>query len=261
MATRLTQFRMKELSGVDEGANELPGWIVQKAKDWEGEVAEFEQEIVGLRDQLSSDAADLYFSTAPEEITKARDEVLSHLEDGMEEVPDDAEDAEDRKGLVQKLREKLSGKDGSVEKSETEGQDAPAAAEGEPSSPGEDESGDSEKSPPGDVVPSGTEGAAAAPEGKGTAEEAPAGDVVPSPPSAEDVAKAVVPALTEQLDPIREAISGLADRTEALEKSAAVRKGLNGQEVSVTDDEDGEEISGVAKAIRRTLHGEKVELV
>lgn len=88
MATRLTKLRVKEISGVDAPANNLPGWLVMKSKDDLAQVEAFEKAIGMLHDELASDHADVYFSDAPPEVLKARADLIGYI---SQDVEDDGE--------------------------------------------------------------------------------------------------------------------------------------------------------------------------
>jgi len=105
-------MKWAEISGVDAGANEAPGWLLQKSAEFGDEVEEFEKSIVSLYESLGSEAAKLYFEDAPEEVKKAVSAVHDHLDEGLE---DDGEDDDGEEGtvekssLIDKLRKALGG--------------------------------------------------------------------------------------------------------------------------------------------------------
>jgi hypothetical protein len=102
MATRLSKLRLNEISGVDEPANDAPNWIVAKSAEFKAEIDDIERAVVGAYELLSSPEVSLYLGDAPGDVTKARDELIDHLEKDLEEVE---EPTETRKGVTQKLRE------------------------------------------------------------------------------------------------------------------------------------------------------------
>jgi len=85
MSTRLTNLKVNEISGVDDPANELPDWLVAKSKEWKNDMARFQDEIGGLYDGITSDEADLYFQSAPDEVVKARQTLALHMARDVEE--------------------------------------------------------------------------------------------------------------------------------------------------------------------------------
>lgn len=77
VSTRLAQLKIEEVSGVDEPANEVPGWLLAKSKDLEGVIKEVEDAHNGLLTALTS--ADQYLEDAPEDVKTAADLLKSHV--------------------------------------------------------------------------------------------------------------------------------------------------------------------------------------
>lgn len=237
---KLTKLRMKEISGVDDPANELPGWIVAKAKEWEGEVEDLEKSVGSLYDGLTGEAADLYFTDAPEDVAKARETLIGHMADDVEEVEKDSgepdpEPEETPARKQRRFRDAFRSKPAGDETPEPEETPAKKAAELAP------------------------------PPGEEPAEETPAETAEPEAPAVDEeaIAKSVVSDLAgvirETVDPLRDAVAALADRTENLEKHAARPAGLRGQETPAEPVQKDARTS-LRHSIRRATAGEKVEL-
>lgn len=368
MATRLKKLRVKEISGVDDPANEAPGWLMMKSRNALAELDRFEKEIGGIHDGLVGASADAYFADAPDEVIKARADLVSYLAEDVEEDPDptptqkslgerfsdlfkagaydepgpdsdqvptgtldegaEAESsaprvesmpgdpeggepvgagqdyqgaldlADGEQGVTRDKYDREVGPDGEVR-----GEDAPDAGaeaeaeadekDGAPDESDEDESEQSESEPkPKDETSddnesdegetaeveftgakaeaaaaklpdsveleagggSGAGGAYTAADIKGLAADADKSDE-----NVEKMAKSVASVLEAQLEPIKEAVVALADRTENLEKSAAGRQGITLDDVDPSiPDAAGE--TGIAKALGVALREGKVTL-
>lgn len=88
MATRLTKLDINEISGVENPANELPGWLVTKAKKGDGEldvdtlikeVDRAESDFAILYSALKS--CETYLADAPPEVQAAKDTLVSYIEE------------------------------------------------------------------------------------------------------------------------------------------------------------------------------------
>jgi hypothetical protein len=256
MATRLTKLRMAELSGVDDPANEMPGWIVTKSKEWKAEVETFEKEVAGAYDGLRTDSMELYLNDAPEDVKKAHEVLVEHLSKGLESSEDEAAEEEPaKKSVKERLRNMFSSDDEGVEKAEE------PAGNGEAPEPHDDEEVEAEEEPEvGDEEPSEPEDEPAEePEGVEKADEADEEGPDPDASAEEeaDVRKDIAETLAEQLEPLREAVVALADRTELLEKHAAGRVGLDGEDFSGAE---GDEPAPLSKSIHAALKNGKVTL-
>lgn len=360
MATRLKKLRVKEISGVDDPANEAPGWLMMKSRNALAELDRFEKEIGGLHDGLVAPSADVYFADAPDEVIKARADLVSYLAEDVEEDPDptptqkslgqrfselfkagaydepgpdsdqtptgllnegaEAESSAPRvdsipgdpeggeaPGAGQDKQEHLdlsqgtegasedkygrevddktgevvepSGEPGNEPDTEpadggTKDPDELREAEEESSSESEEEPSDESvgeevefasdkaeaaaaKLPDGvELTPgggSGADGAYTVKDIKEHAEDESDDDAV------EKMAKSVAGVLEEQLEPIKEAVIALADRTENLEKSAASRQGITLDDVDPAMPDEAGEV-GIAKALNVALRKGKVTL-
>lgn len=315
--TRLTKLRVQEISGVDDPANELPGWLVVKSKEIDHDLRGFEKAIGDLFESLDSPEAELYFKDAPESVLKARDEMLKHLADDVEEVdepeggvfdiekagayddPDgETEPGKSGDGEIPDKHE-VPGNTGSEEPGE--GQDVapdlnpgstdttdkygrvvdpesgdvvadPNAPDGDPDKPSADEPADEleekeeekeepepeEESKDESEDESEDEKPAEKPKPKSrkkkTADKDESDDE--SVDKSEDIAKSIAGVLEEQLSPLREAIIGLAERTEGLEKHAAGRQGIDLD----PDVPNAVGETGLTKAVRSALQNGRVEL-
>lgn len=223
--TRLTKLRWDEISGVDDPANETPGWAVMKAKDIAEDVADVEKAVTGAYDNLYADGFDAYIYGAPEDVRKARELLLEHMERDIEIVEEDAVPETEpvaKRGPLARLRDRLNGDETAPAPAET-----PAQKATEPPAP----AGDAEREDELDV-------------------EALTKSVAAT--VSEDLAKQIGDVLADrfetELAPIREAVAATADRLESVEKSTATRMGAPGQELPTGGDEDPRQ--GLAKAIR-----------
>jgi hypothetical protein len=100
MATRLTKLRLNEISGVDDPANEQPGWIVAKSREFKTEIEDLERSVVALHELLASRDLDVYLDDAPAEVTKAREELIGHIAKDLE----DDEEQEVSGKVIDKIR-------------------------------------------------------------------------------------------------------------------------------------------------------------
>lgn len=255
MATRISKLKWDEISGVDHPANETPGWILQKAA---GEVADFETAIVELHKALGSDAAELFFKDADDKVRKAVSRVFKHLDESLEEVDDEDGDDEEKveKRGLSKLAEIL-GATLTKSEDETSDDDDDSDESDDDDDDSDDESGDDAD----DEDESGDETSDEDDEDKGGDEDGEDDEPVSKSSKLQksDV-DAIVSAFKEELDPIREAVGALADRTDGLEKHAAGRTSLLGQDGSEDSDEDDEK-AGLHKAFTGAIRsGEKITL-
>lgn len=136
MATRLEGLEIDELSGVEDPANELPGWIVQKGivKDGEVDVDALQKEV----NRAESDFAILYsalqssqqyITDAPPEVAAAFDTLTQYIEGLFQDSGNSPPDAQlaapaptpvqaSKGGILARLLRKDGAADETVEKSE-----------------------------------------------------------------------------------------------------------------------------------------------
>jgi hypothetical protein len=100
MATRLDKLSIEEISGVDAPANDLRGWIVQKAKDDPDFIDRFETGHATLYAALAGVSGDLEY--APGEVRKAAETMGAYVEALM--TPEE----EQKESLVSKMRALLT---------------------------------------------------------------------------------------------------------------------------------------------------------
>lgn len=245
MATRLTKLRVKELSGVDDPAHKLPGWIVAKSAGWKVEVEALEKAIVSTYDGLRGEEADVYFIDAPDEVVKARELIVEHIAKDVEE--DEAEEEEDveedaKKSVIKRVREILTGSE-EVQKADEEDEteeDESAAEEDEV-----DETVAEEDEVDEPVAEDETE------EDEPEVAEKAVDEIV------EKLTSHLTETLEENISPVRDAIGAVVDRVDALEKHAAGRSSISGQDF---EDAEEAEVSGLTKAIAAAAAGKKVRL-
>ncbi len=83
MATKLSNLRIDELSGVRSPANEMPGWLVMKAKeDPEGAMADLdamESAVTKIKDAL--EALEPYLEDADDEVRKAHETLQKYAQE------------------------------------------------------------------------------------------------------------------------------------------------------------------------------------
>lgn len=257
MATRLTKLRLTEISGVDDPAHEIPGWIVAKSADWRADVEQFEKDIVGLYEGLTGGSADLYLNDAPDEVNKARDVLAVHLAKGLEDVEDEEEEDEEpaRKRVVAKMREifgveKDASEDTEDDEEEADGEEVAKESGSESEEELEE---DEEVDDEGETVAKESE---TEDEDEDEEEEARNEDDL-SGISKSELQADLNQAVEQAMSPIREAVLSIADRVEGLEKHAASRRSLEGQEVKFEDDTEPDELT---KAIGSALRGNKVTI-
>lgn len=276
MPTRMSELKIKELSGVDGPANELPGWIVAKSAEWKDEVREFEKQICGTYDGLTSEAADLYFGKAPEDVEKARHTLAEYMAKDMEVNVPETEDGETdgetevkpeptRKSIAKRIQEVFTGPE--IEKSDSDPDPDP---DPEPSVEKSEADDETEAKVKKDAETEDAEkDADAEAENEDKAPETPA----PVIPTVDEIAEAVTKSLGEviadqvsdqlvdqiadQVEPMREAMSNALDRIESVESYLSGSNALDGQEIP-TDGED--EPSGISKAIGVAMRNGRVEL-
>lgn len=272
MATRIKKLKWQEISEVDAAANEAKGWIIQKAAK---EAGDFETAIVELQKALASDSAELFFENADEKVRKAVDRVLKHLDENLEETDDDDETDDsdedepvekEKRGLA-KLKEIFS-----LAKAEEDETTEDNEAEETDESVEEDESTEEDKTDETSDDDGVEKDKKKAPKEEDDEEDEEDGGDDEDEEDASGKKKVkknkleksavseIVNAVKEELDPIREAVGALADRTENLEKHAAGRTSLMGQDGSEDEDEDDER-AGLHKAITGAIRtGEKITL-
>lgn len=90
MATKLEKLSIEELSGVENPANETPGWLVMKSETQEAllkEVDRMESDFAILYAALKS--TEDYLGDAPEDVVKAESLLVSYVESLFEGSADD----------------------------------------------------------------------------------------------------------------------------------------------------------------------------
>lgn len=259
MATRLKKLRVREISGVDDPANEHPDWIVAKATGFKQEVEEFEKEIGDGFDILDGEAMELYLSDAPDDVRKAAEKLLEHLSKDVEdddEVEDgsEADEVEEptRKSLGQRLREMAGVKKSADDEEDADEDEDESDEEG---SEDEDESGDEDFEDEGDD------------EGDDDVEKA-FGGIDPDQLAA--AIESVVDARFDQHmakaagsyedEVAREAVVSVADRLEAVEKHLSARTSLDGEELLGSDEPESTPRSELHKAVVGAVKHGKVTL-
>jgi hypothetical protein len=253
MANRITKQKWDEISGVDAPANGSPGWLLQKAAD---EVEDFEAAIVDLHKALGSDSAKLFFKDSDEAVQKAVTKLLKHLDENIEEVEDD-EDEGDEPEEVKKEKRGIAKLAEILKVSVTKSEDGDEGDE--PDENDEDEDTETSDADETDESADETDDEDETDENKDEDDEdEPVAKATALQKSDVD---AIVSAFKEELDPIREAVGALADRTEGLEKHAAGRTSLLGQDGSEDEDDDGDENAVLHKAFTAAARGAgKIEL-
>lgn len=248
---RLTKLKWDEISGVDAGANETPGFVLQKSKKLSKDAEKFEETVVKAAELVGTDEVKLYFADADDKVKKALDTVLKHFEEGLEEEKSD-DDSED--DLVEKVAKRIS-KLLKGDSGDSSGDDEDESDEDDESgdSEDEDESGDADKDDESDDE-SGED------EDENVSKKSDKDDKQTL--DAEGLAKGLAEALGKELEPIKEAIVAIADRTENLEKASAGSSALSGQdEDGSEDDKDKKDSDSLSKAFAKVIKtGEKLTL-
>jgi hypothetical protein len=264
MATRISKLKWDEISGVDHPANETPGWILQKAAD---EVEDFETAIVELHKSLGSDSVELFFKDADESVRKAVKKLVKHLDENLEEVDDDddedEEDVKKEKRGIAKLRdifglEKADDTTSSDDDDDTSDDETSDDEDDEDDTPDDEEKKDTDDDDTSDEDDETDEDEEKKPSDDDELDEDE--DVEKSALTKSAVGE-IISALEKELEPIREAVGALADRTESLEKHATGRTSILGQDGSEDEDDDDDERAGLHKAITSAIRtGDKVTL-
>lgn len=223
MSTRLSELEIDETSGVENPANELPGWLVVKSKGDDGEIDA--EKLNKAVDEAESDFAVLYsalqacapyLGDAPPEVQDAAASLIAYIEgifgeDGEAPPPEatapepvlaSADKSEDEKapGLLEKLF-------GRKRDPDPEPEQEPSVSK---------EKTDDETKPEGEVEKSGEGEPQAEPDAEPTAKSADeqAATIVKA---VEQVLEAKLQPITETQDVLKDAVSGLADRVNGIE--------------------------------------------
>lgn len=261
MKHRLKKLKWEEISGVDAGANETPGWLLEKSKELGDQAQAFEKAVVSAAEAIDTDEVSLYFKGADEDVVKALETVRKHFQDGIEDEDEGKEPDPITEGAVNKLISLFKGRSDSdsEEKDEekTEKSEDKEDEKDESTEKSEDKDESTEKSE--DKEDESTEKSEEKSDEDESTEKSKDSDGL----DVEKLAKAVGDGVNEELEPIRKAILGLAERMENVEKGTARSAGLEGQEGSENDkDEKSEKTSSVGKAITSALlnPGKKVTM-
>ncbi len=93
--TKLDRLLIKEISGVDFGANEADGWLVMKSRDHDDLLKEAEEVEAAHKALLAAvDGFAPYLETAPDEVQAALSTVKSYLAGLLSEEPEGGEGEE-----------------------------------------------------------------------------------------------------------------------------------------------------------------------
>lgn len=264
MATRLTKLNIEELSGVENPANELPGWIVTKSAD--GEVIINTEEVMAKVDRAESDFAILYsalksceqyLTDAPAEVSSAKDTLVSYIEDlfgsGSPEATDQtapdpnavmqSKDKDKTKSLFGRLF-KRDGEEGEEEVAKTEEENVEkteAEAEAEVTEKTQEE--------------------------KPAEEEAPVVEKTESGVNTDELLKSMRTVMSEELAPVTEDIGTVKDALgKALDRIGALEAGRQGLDpddaaaVRVDKSEDGAGKRALRAGISAAARGGRVTL-
>ena len=257
MATRIKKMKWNEISGVDAPANTTPGWMLQKSAEFADDIEAFEKAIVSFSDSLGSESVKLYFADAPENVRKALEDVSEYVDAGLEDEEDSEDETPEDEGTITKLR-KLFKKDTTETEEETdEESDEDEEDENEDEDVNKDEASDEDSEDDEDESDEDED----EDDEDSDEDDEDEDDVTKAERTA--LVKDVVDAVNAQLDPIRESIGAIADRTGKLEKHAAGRTSIDGQEAYENDEDEDEqdERAGLHKAITRVARqGGKVTL-
>lgn len=265
MATKLAKLRIKEISGVDEPANDMPDWIVMKAKEVLGEIEQIEKDASSLRGLLDSHEI---FDGAPDKVVSANETLSGYLDEVLEEDDGEkAEKAEKASGSTVKARlQELLGikkaadsEDASDEEEEEdeeeqeEQEDSPDVAKADA---GSDEDEENEKSREEEEEDADDPAAAtkkAADKSEADEEEDEEEEEEEEEDNPDAVDKQVLKSILDGNEIIREAVLNLTDRIEILEQSE--RASLRGQEASIT-----KKAPTLADGMKAAIRGNKVKL-
>lgn len=235
MGTKLAKLQIDEVSGVDDPANEIPGWLLAKSKDLEGVIEEVEAAHNGLLKSITD--ADKYLEDAPEDVQAAAALLKTHVT-SLADTDDDRRSFIGRALSYFKRKEEIEMTKDELLEALNAHTEAMTAAVGDAISK---------------AVAEATPAAPVEPEAKETEKVDETEDVAKT-VSVEDFEK-----LTERVEAIAEVVSKSADALTAIIQKSAKRTALDGQEDEVSKGKDNKP-SALGQAFAQALRGERVDL-